>query len=299
MALPIPHVEGVEHRWIEANGVRLHVAEAGAGEPVVLLHGWPQHWYEWREVIGPLADHYRVICPDLRGFGWSEAPPGGYDKETLADDVIALLEALGLERVRLAGHDWGGFVGFLICLRRPDLVERYLALNIIHPWPRLDPHAVLDLWRPMHAYVLSTPVLGQRLLRHSPAVLRRVLEASAVTRGTFTRAELDAFALPLREPARARATTALYRTFVLRELPALARGRYANARLRTPTLFLFGTSDLVITKRSLRGFEAHADDMTLELVPGVGHFIVDERPQLVTERALEFFARESAAAAGP
>ena len=290
MTLPLPHVYGVEHRWIEAGGVRLHVAEAGAGEPLVLLHGWPQHWYEWRDVIGPLAARYRVICPDLRGFGWSEAPPRGYDKETLADDVIALLEAMGLERVRLAGHDWGGFVGFLLCLRRPDLVERFVALNIIHPWPRLDARTVLDLWRPLHAYVLSAPVVGQCLLRHVPAVLRRLLQAAARP-GTFTRAELDAFADPLRDPARARATTALYRAFVLGELPALARGRYAGTRLRTPTLFLFGTSDQVITERILRGFDDHADDMELELVPGVGHFIVDERPELVVERMLDFFSR--------
>jgi pimeloyl-ACP methyl ester carboxylesterase len=68
MTLPLPRVDGVEHRWVEAGGVRLHLAEAGEGEPLVLLHGWPQHWYEWREVIGPLAERYRVICPDLRGF---------------------------------------------------------------------------------------------------------------------------------------------------------------------------------------------------------------------------------------
>jgi pimeloyl-ACP methyl ester carboxylesterase len=291
MTLPLPHVEGVEHRWVEAGSVRLHVAEAGTGDPLVLLHGWPQHWYEWRDVIGPLAERYRVICPDLRGFGWSQAPRGGYEKEVLAEDVIALLDALGLERVRLAGHDWGGFVGFLICLRRPDLVERYLALNIIHPWPRVDLSAVADFWRPLHAYVLSTPVLGQQILRRAPAILRRVLEA-ATRPGTFTRTELDAFAEPLREPARARATTGLYRSFVLRELPALARGRYANTRLTTPTLLLFGTGDLVITERMLRGFERYADEMALELVPDAGHFIVDERPELVVERALEFFGSE-------
>jgi len=289
MTVPLPHVDGVEHRWIEAGDVRLHVAEAGAGEPLVLLHGWPQHWYEWRELIGPLAERYRVICPDLRGFGWSDAPPGGYDKETLAGDVIALLEAMGLEQVRLAGHDWGGFVGFLVCLRRPDLVERYLALNIIHPWPRAEPRGLLDLWRPAHVYVLSAPVLGQRLLRHAPAVVRGMLEAAARS-GTFTRGELDAFADPLRDPDRARATAALYRTFLLREMPALLRGRYAGARLTTPTLYLFGQEDLVITERMLSGFEGHADEMELEIVPGVGHFIVDERPELVTERALRFFA---------
>jgi pimeloyl-ACP methyl ester carboxylesterase len=294
MTLPLPHVDGVTHRWVEADGVRLHVAEAGEGEPLLLLHGWPQHWYEWRDVIGPLAERHRVICPDLRGFGWSDAPRAGYDKETLVDDVIALLEALGLERVGLIGHDWGGFVGFLLCLRRPDLVERFMPMNIIHPWPRLDPAGLLDVWRPQHAYLLSTPLLGQRVLRHAPSVLRRVLQASAATPGTFTAAELDAFALPLREPARARATAELYRVFLLRELPALARGRYAGERLRTPTLFLFGTDDLVITDRSLRGFEEHADDGRLERVPGVGHFIVDERPELVVERALAFFGDDGA-----
>ena len=292
MTISLPHVDGVEHRWIEAGGVRLHVAEAGAGEPLVLLHGWPQHWFEWREVIGPLAERYRVICPDLRGFGWSAAPPGDYAKERLAADVIALIEAMGLDRVRLAGHDWGGFVGFLVCLHRADLIERYLALNIIHPWPRMDARGLLDLWRPAHAYLLSTPVLGQRLLRHAPAVVRRML-AGASRRGTFSHAELNAFADPLRDPARARATSALYRTFVLRELPALLRGRYVGARLTTPTLYMFGNADLVITERMLEGVQEHADDLELEVVPGVGHFIVDERPELVAERALEFFAAKT------
>jgi pimeloyl-ACP methyl ester carboxylesterase len=270
--------------------VRLHIAEAGAGEPLVLLHGWPQHWYEWRDVIGPLAEHYRVICPDLRGFGWSEAPDADYAKETLASDMIALIEALGLERVRLAGHDWGGFVGFLICLRRPDLVERYLALNIIHPWPRLDARALMDLWRPAHVYVLSSPVLGQRLLRHAPSAVRKLLQLGAERRDAFSESELDAFARPLSEPARARATVALYRTFLLREMPALVRGRYADVRLRTPTLFLFGAADRAVPTRALSGIEDHADDIEIELVPDVGHFIVDEQPELVVRRALEFFA---------
>ena len=88
-------------------------------EPLVLLHGWPQHWYAWRRLIGPLSERYRVICPDLRGFGWTDAPAGSYEKSELAADVIALLDVLGLERVRLAGHDWGGFVGFLVCIDGP------------------------------------------------------------------------------------------------------------------------------------------------------------------------------------
>ena len=112
---PLPDLEGVSHEYVDLPGLRMHVAVAGPAdaEPLVLLHGWPQHWYAWRRLIGPLSEHYRVYCPDLRGFGWSDAPAGSYLKAQLAADVIALLDALGLDRVRLAGHDWGGFTGFL------------------------------------------------------------------------------------------------------------------------------------------------------------------------------------------
>src|SRR5262245_54016411 len=90
-----PPLAGVEHRFVAIEpGLRLHVAEAGAGEPLLLVHGWPQHWWAWRKIIPRLAAHHRLICPDLRGFGWSDAPPTGYAKEQLADDLINLLDAL-------------------------------------------------------------------------------------------------------------------------------------------------------------------------------------------------------------
>src|SRR5918999_5304513 len=126
----MPQLEGVEHRFIDVDGLRMHVAEAGEGEPVLMLHGWPQHWWEWRAVIPRLADRYRLICPDLRGHGWTDAPREGYEKERLATDVLGLLDALELERVRLVGHDWGGWVGFLLCFRAPQRIDRFLALNI-------------------------------------------------------------------------------------------------------------------------------------------------------------------------
>ncbi len=157
MSLPLPELPGVAHRFVTVGGVRLHVAEAGSGPPILLQHGWPQNWWEWRRLIGPLAADHRVICPDLRGLGWSDAPRGRYDKETLAGDLLGVLDALELalpgsgERVRLVGHDWGGFVGFLACLRAPERFESFLALSITHPWFGVgsgvpDPRALLRLW---------------------------------------------------------------------------------------------------------------------------------------------------------
>ena len=167
MSLPseLPHVDGVRHRFIGANGITFHVAEAGAGDDVVLLlHGWPQHWYEWRHLIAPLAERHRVIALDLRGFGWSDAPRGGYAKEQLATDVLAVLDALGIERLKLVGHDWGGWIGFLLCLRAPERFERFLALGITHPWQTLG-----GGWRHLPRFwyqlLIITPGLGYALHR--------------------------------------------------------------------------------------------------------------------------------------
>jgi len=115
-----PQVAGVEHRFLDAGGLRMHLAEAGEGRPIVMLHGWPQHWYLWRRVIPLLAAQARVLCPDLRGFGWTDAPSRGYDRDTMAGDVLALLDELGLDQVDLVGHDWGGWIGFLLALRWPE-----------------------------------------------------------------------------------------------------------------------------------------------------------------------------------
>jgi pimeloyl-ACP methyl ester carboxylesterase len=286
---PFPEVYGVSHRFVEAGGLRFHVAEAGEGEPLVLLHGWPQHWFMWRHQIGPLAERFRVICPDLRGFGWSDAPASGYEKENLAVDVLKLLDALELDRVKLAGHDWGGWIGFLLCLRHPERVERFLALNIPPPWGTLDLRAVTAIWRFWYQAVLASPWLGARILRDRPEFIGFVLRGSTKDKETWTDAELDEFIEPLREPARAEATVQLYRSFLLREFPKIAQGAYESLRLETSTLLLFGVDDFAISTSMLRGYEPYVDDFMLELVPDCGHFIAEQRPQLVTERALEFF----------
>jgi pimeloyl-ACP methyl ester carboxylesterase len=287
MGRPFPFVAGVEHSFVEAGGLRMHVAEAGEGEPLVMLHGWPQHWYEWRHQIPPLAQHYRVICPDLRGLGWSDAPRRGYEKENLAQDVVNLLDALGLERVKLVGHDWGGWTGFLICLHHPERVERFLAMDIPPPWSRPSVRNLPALPLLAYQWLLASP-LGPLLLRRNPALLRRLIGSWGPSAGTWSEEELDEFVQVLREPARARATQQIYRTFTLREFPKLARGVYNKLRLTTPTLLMIGERDF--TNRFVGDYRPFADDLSVEIVPDAGHFLADEKPELVTQRALEFFS---------
>jgi pimeloyl-ACP methyl ester carboxylesterase len=283
----LPHVDGVSHHWVRARGLRFHVAEAGSGEDVVLcLHGWPQHWYEWRHLMPALADGHRVLAMDLRGFGWSDAPRSGYEKENLADDVLAVLDELGLERVKLVGHDWGGWIGFLLCLREPERFERFLALNILPPWTSAR-NVAGHAWRFWYQQAVLTPGLGYRLHRGGQFV-RKILVGGSTIKSVWSEEELSAFADKLAEPARARAAVQLYRVFNWREALPIARGRYAGARLTVPTLMVFGEDDFVLRPSMLAGYERHVEDMRVELVAGCGHFIADERPDLVAARAREF-----------
>jgi len=285
-----PHVAGVTHRQVRARGLDFHVAEAGEGEDVVLcLHGWPQHWYEWRHLMPALADRHRVLALDLRGFGWSDAPPGGYEKENLADDVLAVLDELGIDRVKLVGHDWGGWIGFLLCLRAPHRFERFLALNILHPWIGGLPAVLPYAWRFAYQLVVMAPVLGYQLQRRT-GFIPGIFRSGSTVKDAWDEETVRAFADNLAEPDRARAGVRMYRSFQLREVPALLRGRYAEARLTVPTLLLFGVEDAILRPELLDGYEEHADEMTVELVRDCGHFIADERPELVAERARELFA---------
>jgi pimeloyl-ACP methyl ester carboxylesterase len=285
---PLPHVPGVRHRRIPANGITFHIAEAGTGgDTVVLLHGFPQHWYEWRHLMPVLATRHRVIAIDLRGHGWSDAPATGYDKEEMATDVLAVLDALRLSRVKLVGHDWGGWIGFLACLRAPERFQRFLVLNAPHPWPRRSsglPHA----WRMSYQLVLMAPGLGY-LAHRTGWFLRLLFRLGVHDAATWDRATLATFLRQWAQPARARAGVALYRTFTLRELIPITRGRYAGRRLSVPTRVVFGVRDIAISHRLLDGHQPYADSFDIHLVPDCGHFIADERPDLVAQHALEFF----------
>jgi pimeloyl-ACP methyl ester carboxylesterase len=269
----LPEVPGVEvrHRFVDAGGLRTHVAEAGtAGPPVVLVHGWPQHWWLWRDVLPPLAAGHRVVCPDLRGLGWTDAPPGDYRKEQFADDLLALLDALGLAKVTLVGHDWGAFAGMLLALKAPERLDGLVVLSVPHLWSRgRDPRAALGM---VHALPLST----------LPPAVPRVAEAAlrlGRARGSYTAAEREAYLSVLRDPDRIRASSQYYRTFLLHEAGPLVAGRYAKERLRVPTTLLAGDRDPVVRYSDLSG--ANADELTVERLPGLGHFLPEEAPGTV------------------
>jgi pimeloyl-ACP methyl ester carboxylesterase len=280
-----PELPGVTHRFLQTPRLRFHVAEAGAGEPIVLLHGWLQHFYAWREVIPELANNYRVICPDLRGCGWTEAPRRGYHGRDLTADVLGLLDAMRLDRVHIVGHDRGADIGFNLALRHPDRVRRLVAINAMHPWPvrrLVAPEAWRFWWTP----AVETPLLGRFAIGRVPGFARWLLRHG--TRSRRTSAVERAFLDVVRQPARARAAEQMMYQFAYHEMLATIGGANRSMRLTVPTLMLVGGRDQ--SARSLGGYEPYADQLEIRMIAGAGHALPEERPALVGGAVREFLA---------
>jgi pimeloyl-ACP methyl ester carboxylesterase len=276
-------VPGVRHRTVRLGDIDLHVAEAGEGPPLLLLHGWPQHWWAWRKLIPPLARHYRVLAPDLRGWGWSDAPAGDYAKATFASDILALLDAEGIDRARIVAHDWGGYASFLLAREHPERVERLVALDIPPPW-RTPPHvgALLVPVFLIYQFLIVTPGLG-RWLMTSGRLVPLVMRLGAGRGMRWSADEVRAFTEPLSEPARAAASVACYRTFLAREaLPALR----AAPGLDVPALVIMGGASMIGTITGESGLRT-------ETIPGAGHFLAEEAPDEVLALAEPFLAEGS------
>lgn len=269
-------VDGVRHEWLDAGGLRTHVALAGPEDapPLLLVHGWPQHWWAWRKVIPALAERYRVICPDLRGHGWTDAPRDGYEKEQLASDLLALLDAMGIEKAVWAGHDWGAFAGTLAALRAPERFERLITMCIPPPFStKRDPRTLALVLG--YQVPISTPLLGSFIVRHGFAgtILKR-----ARGKGEWTENEVRIYDDVLR--AKPHVTVAMYRTFLTREILPLAKGRYARQQLQVPGRLLVGDRDMITRAVPAGPFEGQPN-LVVERIPGVGHFLLEENPDAV------------------
>jgi pimeloyl-ACP methyl ester carboxylesterase len=273
-----PELPGVLHNYVDAGGLRTHVALAGPADapPVLLVHGWPQNWWTWRHVIPTLARRFRVIAPDLRGHGWSEAPAAGYEKEQLASDMLAVLDALAIERATWIGHDWGGWTGFLAALRAPERIERMLALCIPHPWTKRDPRLLAVLLS--YQGPISLPIVGPRV---AGQIVRALLQTG---RGPdpLEPGDVALFAEHI-PPA---VTVAMYRTFLTREMVPVARGRYASAALEVPTTLILGGADAV-TKGTASGPVKGQPQLRVEVLDRVAHWVPEQRPQAIIDWAEE------------
>ena len=279
----VPPIDGVRRSFVQARGVRFHVTESGPedGRPVLALHGWPQHHWVYRGLLADPPPGLRIIAPDLPGYGWSGPAPHRWAKDDVAADVLALMDALGLDRVLLVGHDWGGFVGYRMLLAAPERFDGYLVMNMAHPWQ--TPRTILPhFWRFL-AYQPFVASIGMALQRRTP-YLQRVIFGTGPKAHRVKPADVRVYTERFRDPVVARTATDTYRTFLLREMPFAARNPEAR-RSAVPIRALFGMADFAVHHSLAAPETAQADDYTFEPVDA-GHFVIDERPDLVRARLI-------------
>jgi pimeloyl-ACP methyl ester carboxylesterase len=256
-----PTVPGVRHRSVEINGVRLHVAEAGAGPPVVLLHGFPEFWYSWRHQLPALAAAGRhALAPDQRGYNLSDQPPGrhAYRIDNLAADVAGLIRQTGHPRAAVVGHDWGGAVAWQLALRHPELVERLAVLNCPHPGAFRSGLRRPSQWlRSSYMLLFQLPWLPEWLISFRDyASLANTLRNDPARADAFTDAQIEWYKQAAR---RAHGLTGGLNYYRAALLDLLHTPKFPP--LRVPALLIWGERDRYLGR--------HVADETERLVPGI------------------------------
>ena len=276
-------------RWSHAEaagtgGVRIHYVRQGRGVPVLLLHGWPGFWYDWRRVIPALSEGADVIAPDFRGFGTSgkpDLPPAeAYTPGVLAADMLALLDHLGLDRVVVAGYDIGATIAQALALAAPARVGALALFNPSYPgigMRRYEPATQAEAWY-QHLHALPW---ADRLLGHDRATVRLYLahfyEHWAGRPEALRPEEFEAIVDTYAQPGAMRGSIAYYRARAATRLRE-ASAEPAAARIAQPTVVLWGEADPVARAAWADRLPEFFPRLTLRLLPGVGHFVPFEAP---------------------
>ncbi|MEZ5849923.1 MAG: alpha/beta hydrolase [Hyphomicrobiaceae bacterium] len=291
---------GFRHHYAEVGEVMLHYVMAGPpprpGQPqaaaVVLLHGWPQTWYEWRHVIPALAQRYTVIAPDLRGLGDSSRPLSGYDKRTVSNDVWRLVsEVLGLQRFFLVGHDWGGPTAFALASQHPEAVEKLCIMDVVIPGDGGDFSQGGRRW---HHQFHITPDLPEALVQGRERVyLQWFYQTFAYRPGAIPDADIDEYVRTYSQPGALRAGFNFYRELE-RDAKDNAGLLATGFRLPMPVLAIGGGVSYPHGRGRGHDVEASlkrvAANVTGVVLPECGHFVPEEQPEAVARLLLDFFA---------
>ncbi len=281
-----------EHHLAQVGDVRLHYVLCGSGEPVVLLHGWPQTWWEWRRLAAELGDRYRLVIPDLRGLGGSSRPAGGYDKQTIADDVGGLLDQLGLGPVSVIGHDLGAAVAYRLAHSRRDSVERLMIIEMMIPGygveEEMGPRDENGIWH--LAFHMARDMTEALVEGREEIYFGWFFRNFAYRREAITEADFAEYVRAYREPGALRAGFEYYRALFQDSRDNIE----SSARpLEMPVTVLGG--EHCMGARPVEPMRSLASDVTGYVVPECGHYVPEERPELLAELVTDFMSgRESA-----
>jgi pimeloyl-ACP methyl ester carboxylesterase len=287
ISFDIDNVTFSHHMATVNSGVQIHYVIGGGhrGDPVVLLHGWPQTWYEWRHVMPALAKNYTVIVPDLRGLGDSSKPVTGYDGKTTAEDIHQLVAQLGFKDSFLVGHDLGALVAFSYAAAHPSEVRRLVILDV----------PITGMGQPLNSTRLWH--IPFHMVRDIPETLVEGKEREYLTwfysnysynPAAITKEDIDEYVSHYSAPGGMRAGFEYYRAF---PIDAEQIKEYSKVKLPMPVLALggensFGTAPLV-------SMQSISTNVRGGIVPFSGHWIPEEQPDFVVDQLFKFFGNST------
>lgn len=269
-----------KHGYADNNGVKIHYATVGQGPLVVMIHGFPDFWYTWRDQMAALQDSYRVVAIDQRGYNRSDSPDGeeNYDMRFLVSDVASVIRSLGEEKAIIVGHDWGGAVAWSFAFALPEMVDKLIVLNLPHP--RGMAAALAN-----NAEARANTGYAQKFREGSPS------DPDIMFGGPMNPATLSGWVTD--KKAKKRYVKAFKRSdfdamlaYYKRNYPAPAKpGAPAPAtpELKVPTLMFHGLEDRALPSDGLNNTWDWIDaDLTIVTAPGAGHFVQQDAAELVS-----------------
>jgi pimeloyl-ACP methyl ester carboxylesterase len=280
----------LKHRYADLGDMRLHYVEAGEGPLVLLLHGFPQFWYEWRHQIPALVEAgFRVVAPDMRGYNLSDKPPGvgAYRVQVLARDVERLILACGEQTAAVVGHDWGAIVAWFAAMRYPERVGRLAILNVPHPARFLDGLlSPQQLLRSSYVFFFQIPWLPEEVIRAGNfTLLRSVLRRDPVRPGALTVEDIERYVEAMARPGVLTATLNYYRALLRhpRESQALLE------RIEAPVLVIWGEKDRALSRWLADPPLLWVPNLLrVERLPEASHWVAEDRPREVNALLLDF-----------
>lgn len=283
--------KNLEHVYLPTNGIRLHVVQTGSryGSLVILLHGFPEFWYGWRRQIQPLADaNFRVWAPDQRGYNLSDKPTGiaAYQLEKLAQDVLGLINAAGVDKCYLAGHDWGAAVAWWVALRYPERLHKLAILNVPHPVVMMKTlmSSFSQLRRSWYLFFFQIPFLAEAMLRKDDweAVVRMLKAGSKPD--SFSPRDIEQYR---RAWWRKDAFTSMLNWYraALRMPPETS----GDIRIRVPTLILWGAQDVALSREMAQSSLDLCDDGKLVFFEDSSHWVHLDESEAVNKHLVDFF----------
>ncbi len=287
----------LEDGFAKVNGIKLHYVAQGSGRLVILLHGFPEFWYSWRHQIPYLAQSFRVVAPDLRGYNTSDKPGGvkPYKIDELINDVRGLIEHFGAEKAVIISHDWGGVIAWDLAARYPGAVDKLIVMNAPHPKAFMreivrNPRQMLSSW---YIFLLQIPGLAEWYVRRRDfKQIDNVFTGWAHRKDAFSAEDIRLFKDAIGQPGSLTAAINYYRA-LFRDTHGLKRV-IDFPKIKVPTLLIWAENDRALTKNLTYNLEPYFEaPLEIRYVPDCSHWVQQEQPELVNRYLGEFLLKKS------